>query len=127
MKSTLLFALALALAVPIAGCGNGAEDEPEEAQPERTGLVVADTTIDRDLNTRLGIDPRLDDPEIQIRARSVDGEVTLLGVVPSRFELSIAMEVARSTPGVHQVWVDSVRVLSEAPPDEQGEARTTTE
>jgi hypothetical protein len=125
-RSWLAVILVLALTLPLVACGGEAEEAEEEPAEER-GLVVPDTTIVRDLNTRLDVDPRLDNPEIQLEAHSADGEVSLIGVVPSRYELSIAMEVARSTPGVHQVWLDSVRVLSEAPPDEEGEATTTTE
>ena len=112
MRSWLAFAMCLALAVPLA-CRQEAEEASEEETTESRGLVVADSIIDRDLNTRLDVDPRLDNPEIQLEARAHDGEVTLIGVVPSRYELGIAMEVARSTPGVHQVWLDSVRVLTE--------------
>lgn len=111
MRSWLAFAMCLALAIPLA-CRQEAEEATEE-ETESRGLVVADSIIDGDLNTRLDVDPRLDSPEIQLEARAHDGEVTLIGVVPTRYELGIAMEVARSTPGVHQVWVDSVRVLAE--------------
>ena len=112
MRSWLAFAVCLTLAIPLA-CRQEAEEPSEEETTESRGLVVADSIIDRDLNTRLDVDPRLDNPEIQLAAHSKDGQVTLVGVVPTRYELGIAMEVARSTPGVHQVWVDSVRVLSE--------------
>jgi len=124
MRSWPAFALCIALAIPLAGCRRGGEEPEEAAEPERTGLIVPDTTINRDLNARLDIDPRLSDPGIQLEAHAVDGEVTLLGVVPSRYELGIALEVARSTPGVHQVWLDSVQVISEG--DEPIVADTTT-
>ena len=122
MRSWLAFAMCLALAIPLA-CRQGAEEASEEETTESRGLVVADSIIDRDLNTRLDVDPRLDSPEIQLEAHARDGEVTLIGVVPTRYELGIAMEVARSTPGVHQVWLDSVRVVAEG--DEPGVADTT--
>lgn len=122
MRLWLAFVMCLALTIPLA-CRQEAEEASEEETTERRGLVVADSIIDRDLNTRLDVDPRLDSPEIQLEARAHDGEVTLIGVVPTRYELGIAMEVARSTPGVHQVWLDSVRVLAEN--EEPGEAETT--
>jgi len=116
MKGSI--ALVAFLAVALAACNRGAE-EPEEALPEReTVMVVADTTILRDLNARLDIDPRLDNAEIQLESHVTEGQVTLVGVVPTREELAVAVEVARSTPGVRQVWGDSVRVLSEAPEGE---------
>ena len=85
MRSWPAFALCIALAIPLAGCQRGGEEPEEAAEPERTGMIVPDTTINRDLNARLDIDPRLSDPEIQLEAHAVDGEVTLLGVVPSRY------------------------------------------
>lgn len=125
MKGSHVLALLVLLAIPVAACNRGAE-EPEEATTEQeTVMVVADSTILRDLNARLDIDPRFDSPEIELEAHVQEGEVTLIGVVPSRYELSIAVEVARSTPGVREVWGDSVRVLSEA--TEGAETQTTTE
>lgn len=125
MRSFLPLVLCLGLGIAVGGCRKGAKEAPEEAAPPQ-GLVVPDTTIVREVNTRMDADPRLDDPEIQLEAHSTDGEVTLIGQVPSRFELSIAREVAASTPGVHQVWLDSVRVLSEKPRDEGPQPRSSS-
>jgi osmotically-inducible protein OsmY len=114
-----LFALVLAIGIVLALDGCRREEEAPEETGEAEGLVVPDTTIMREIGTRLDADPRLDDPDIVLEPHSDEGEVTLIGTVPSRRELSIAREVAMSTPGVKAVWLDSVRVLSEqtAPQD----------
>ncbi len=127
MKRTPALAMALLLTLPLAACKRGEEAPEETAGQEEARIIVPDTTIMRDLNARLDIDPRLDAPEVQLTSHAQDGDVTLIGVVPSRYELGIAMEVARSTPGVRQVWLDSVRVLSEAPEGQGTEASTSTQ
>jgi osmotically-inducible protein OsmY len=126
MRSFHARILTAGIVLALVGCQRG--EEPEEAPEADVGLTVPDTTIVREVNTRMEADPRLDAPDIELEAHATDGEVTLVGQVPSRFELSIAREVAMSTPGVKQVWLDSVRVLSEAgsdqPADTAAPART---
>lgn len=114
MRSLLPLVLCLVLVIALSACRRGGEEAPEEVAPA-PGLVVPDTTIVREVNTRIDVDPRLDDPEIQLEAHSIGGEVTLVGQVPTRRELDIAREIAASTPGVRQVWLDSVRVLADEP------------
>jgi len=109
---------ALTLAVPLsiaAACGGGGEAPPaEEApEPEPRGIVVPDSTIETDILTRFEADPPLDVEGVDLRVRSEDGEVTIIGTVPSRKEMSIAREVANSVLGVQRVWLDSLLVESE--------------
>ncbi len=121
MKRSFATLAALFLALPIAACNRG-EEPAEETERESNVMVVADSIIERDLNGRFDIDPRLDAEEIQLTSHAVDGEVTVLGQVPTRYELGIVLEVARSTPGVRQVWLDSVRVMSDPQPEPEAEA-----
>jgi osmotically-inducible protein OsmY len=123
MRSFYALMLAIMVVLALEGC-RGEDETPEEAgEPE--GLVVPDTTIMRELTTRFDADPRLDDPQIELVPHSDEGEVTLVGTVPSRFELSIAREVAMSTPGVKHVWLDSVRVLSERASPQRADTTST--
>lgn len=96
----------------VAGCG-GEEPAPEEATEGETVMSVPDSTIEREITTRLDADPRLDGEGIRLAASSRDGTVHLTGEVPSRMEMSIAREVAMSAPGVVQVNLDSLIVRSE--------------
>lgn len=96
----------------VAGCG-GEEPAPEEAAEEERVMSVPDSTIEREIATRLDADPRLDGEGIRVGASSQDGIVYLTGEVPSRMEMSIAREVAMSAPGVVNVSLDSLIVRSE--------------
>jgi hypothetical protein len=107
-----IVALALVAAVA-AGCGGGEEPAPEEAPANETVMSVPDSTIEREIRTRLEADPRLDGEGIDLDVASDNGVVSLLGQVPSRMEMSIAREVAMSAPGVVSVVFDSLVVLSE--------------
>ncbi|HJU86370.1 MAG TPA: BON domain-containing protein [Gemmatimonadota bacterium] len=107
-----IVALALAAAVG-AGCGGSEETAPEEATGDETVMSVPDSTIEREIRARLDADPRLDGEEIELDVASENGVVRLLGQVPSRMEMSIAREVAMSSPGVVNVVFDSLDVLSE--------------
>lgn len=111
-----VLAFALPLAVAAVACGGGAEEAPEDAEtqePERTGVVVPDSTLEQDIQARFEADPRLDVDGVDLDVRSEDGQVTILGTVPTRKEMSIAREVANSVLGVEQVWVDSLQILNE--------------
>jgi osmotically-inducible protein OsmY len=101
------------VAVVAAGCGGGEEPAPEEAPLDETVMAVPDSTIEREIRTRLDADPRLDGEGIDLDVASENGVVSLLGQVPSRMEMSIAREVAMSAPGVVSVVFDSLDVLSE--------------
>lgn len=125
MNRSFAIAAALLLALPLAACNRGGEEPEEATETDSNVMFVPDTTIQRDLNARLDIDPRLDVEDVQLTSHVEEAEVTLVGQVPSRYELGIAMEVARSTPGVRQVWLDSVRVLSENVPVPADTASTT--
>ncbi|CAN5881841.1 hypothetical protein BH20GEM1_BH20GEM1_03990 [soil metagenome] len=107
---TTIVALALSTAVA-AGCGGN--DEPEEAPPGETVMSVPDSTIERELRSRLDADPRLDGEGIDLRVTSEGGTVMLAGEVPTRMEMSIARDVAISAPGVVTVNFDSLVVLSD--------------
>ena len=96
----------------VAGCG-GEEPAPEEATEGERVMAVPDSTIEREIATRLDADPRLDAEGIRLGASSQDGIVYLTGEVPSRMEMSIAREVAMSAPGVVDVSLDSLIVRSE--------------
>jgi hypothetical protein len=106
----LSIGLAIVLAV---GCGGDEEPAPEEAPAGENVMSVPDSTIEREIGTRLGADPRLDGEGIVLRVSSDGGIVSLIGEVPSRMEMSIAREVAMSAPGVVNVSLDSLVVLSE--------------
>ena len=113
MRKTSAFVTWALLASALA-CGGGEEPAPEEAAPAgETVLSVPDSTIEREVQTRLDADPRLDKDGIDLRVTSQDGVVRLIGGVPSRMEMSIAREVAISAPGVVSVDLDSLAVASE--------------
>lgn len=104
----------LALAVTVAaGCGGDEEPAPEEAPQGETVMSVPDSTIEREIRTRLDADPRLDGEGIDLQVTSQGGTVMLRGQVPSRMEMSIAREVVMSAPGVVNVNLDSLVVVSE--------------
>lgn len=107
-----IVALTLVAAVA-AGCGGGEEPAPEEAPADETVISVPDSTIEREIRTRLEADPRLDGEGIELDVTSENGVVSLLGRVPSRMEMSIAREVAMSAPGVVRVAFDSLEIQSE--------------
>ena len=107
-----ILALMLGFAVA-AGCGGGEEPAPEEIPQGETVMSVPDSTIEREIRTRLDADPRLDGEGIDLRVTSEQGIVSLMGEVPSRMEMSIAREVAMSAPGVVDVNLDSLVVRSE--------------
>lgn len=110
-RAAVLFILALtALA-----CGGGDDQDPDDAatQADSGVLLVADSVIQREITTRLGSDPRLADPAVKVTAHADHGDVTLIGRVPTRMEMSVAREVAASTPGVRTVYLDSLVVESE--------------
>ena len=108
----MLVALALAVAVAVS-CGGDEEPAPEEAPQGENVMSVPDSTIEREIQTRLDADPRLDGEGIDLRVTSREGTVMLGGQVPSRMEMSIAREVAMSAPGVVTVDLDSLVVVSE--------------
>lgn len=107
-------------------CGGGAE-EAEESPADTLSAdeqvqFVPDSLIEREIAARLDADPRLAADGIEIVAHAADGEVTLVGQVPTRLEMSIAREVAISAPGVKRVYLDSLRVLSDPVRGEDGPA-----
>jgi osmotically-inducible protein OsmY len=106
--------LALTMAVA-AACGESGEPDPEEAPAGEIVMSVPDSTIEREIRSRLDADPRLDGEGIDLRVTSTGGTVMLAGEVPTRMEMSIAREVAMSAPGVVTVSFDSLVVLSERP------------
>jgi len=110
--ATMLVALGLTLALA-AACGGNGETDPDEAPPGETVMSVPDSTIEREIQSRLDADPRLDGEGIDLRVTSAGGTVMLAGEVPTRREMSIAREVAMSAPGVVTVSFDSLVVLSE--------------
>jgi hypothetical protein len=107
----MLVALVLAVAVAVS-CGDE-EPAPEEAPQGENVMSVPDSTIEREIQTRLDADPRLDAEGIDLRVTSQEGTVMLRGQVPSRMEMSIAREVVMSAPGVVTVDLDSLVVVSE--------------
>lgn len=106
--------VAMGLAIVLAaGCGGEEEPAPEEAPAGENVMSVPDSTIEREIRTRIDADPRLDGEGIELRVSSQGGIVSLIGEVPSRMEMSIAREVVMSAPGVVSVDLDSLIVLSE--------------
>lgn len=98
------------------GCGGGdAEPVVEEAVPSDAEQImqVPDSIIERDVIQRLEADPRLDVEGVAVEAHSVGGDVTVVGQVPTRQEMGIVRQTVLSVPGVHNVFLDSVEVLSE--------------
>lgn len=110
--ATMLMALGLTLALA-AACGGNGEPDPDEAPAGETVMSVPDSTIEREIRSRLAADPRLDGEGIDLRVTSAGGTVMLAGEVPTRMEMSIAREVSMSAPGVVTVNFDSLIVLSE--------------
>ncbi len=99
--------------LPFAGCagGNGEEEAPAPAGEQVP--VVADSVIQSQVQASLDADPRLDKEGIRVQAHSTNQEVTLVGTVPSRYEMSIARGNAQSVLGVRRVHLDSLVIESE--------------
>ncbi|MDX1624260.1 MAG: BON domain-containing protein [Gemmatimonadota bacterium] len=128
-KTTLFLTLSLA-AVLVACAGEGAEEAPEADTTAQTGeevRSVPDSTITREIQTRLDADPRLDEEGVEIEVHVTEGDVTLVGEVPTRFEQSVAREVASSAPGVREVYLDSLVVAAEAEQGEGADAEAETQ
>ena len=102
-----------------AGCAGG-EDTEEPAPAGEQVPAVADSVIEEQVQASLDADPRLDKEGIELEAHSVNQEVTLVGTVPSRYEMSIAHGNAQSVLGVKRVVLDSLMIESEL--QEQGSA-----
>jgi len=109
-KRVVAAGLAIVLA---AGCGGDEEPAPEEAPAGENVMAVPDSTIEREIRTRIDADPRLDGEGIDLSVSSQGGVVSLIGEVPSRMEMSMAREVVMSAPGVVSVSLDSLVVRSE--------------
>ena len=118
------FAALLGVLVLFAGCAGG--DDAEEAPVPAGEQVpaVADSVIENRVQESLDADPRLDKEGIEIEAHSTNQEVTLVGKVPSRYEMSIAQGNAQSVLGVKRVYLDSLVV--EADLQEGAGAATST-
>lgn len=103
-----------------AGCAGGDAEEEAPAPAGEQVPAVADSVIERQVQASLDADPRLDRDDVRLEARSRDQEVSLVGTVPSRFEMSIARGNALSVLGVKRVVLDSLVIESEL----RGEAST---
>lgn len=127
MRSRLIApSLVLAAAAALA-CGKGGGEQAPAADStaqEEAVMSVPDSTIVRNLQASLSSDPRLSKEGVDIAVHADGGNVTLVGSVPTRYEMAIAREVALSSPGVRNVYLDSLKVLSEAAPPESSKART---
>lgn len=95
------------------GCAGGDADEEAPAPAGEQVPAVADSIIERQVQASLDADPRLDRDDVRLEARSRDQEVSLVGTVPSRFEMSIARGNALSVLGVKRVVLDSLVIESE--------------
>lgn len=114
MRSTLSI-LTLVLTVFAACRGEGPEEEaPADTADQEEVIAVPDSMIERELSTRIEADPRLDKEGVEIAVRADAGVVRLVGNVPTRLEMSIAREVALSSPGVRSVSLDSLVIASDA-------------
>ena len=111
---------AIAILAAALACGGGdAEEIPASDLGGDDVMQVADSIIDRELAARFEADPRLADATIDVSARAEDGNVWLRGRVPTRYEMSIARDVVLSTPGVRDVYLDSLVVVSDVELDEE--------
>ncbi|MGH7558111.1 MAG: BON domain-containing protein [Gemmatimonadota bacterium] len=97
----------------VAGCAGGDGEEEAPAPAGEQVPAVADSIIESQVQASLDADPRLDREDIQLEAHSRNQEVTLVGTVPSRFEMSIARGNAQSVLGVRRVLLDSLVIESE--------------
>lgn len=114
-------ALALGTLVLLAtACAQGGEEEAPAPAGDQVP-TVADSVIEVQVQASLDADPRLDRDDIRVEAHSVEQEVTLVGTVPTRLEMSIARANAQSVLGVKRVLIDSLVVESEL----RGEAGAT--
>lgn len=95
-----------------AACARGGEEEGPAPVGDQVP-VVADSVIEAQVQASLDADPRLNQDDIRIEAHSVGQEVTLVGSVPSRLEMSIALSNAQSVFGVKRVLTDSLVIESE--------------
>jgi hypothetical protein len=106
-------ALALGALVLLAtACAQGDEEEAPTPAGDRVP-VVADSVIEQQVQASLDADPRLGGEDVRVEAHSVEQEVTLVGTVPTRLEMSIARSNAQSVLGVKRVLIDSLVVESE--------------
>jgi hypothetical protein len=106
-------ALTLGALVLIAtACALGGEEEAPAPAGDDVP-VVADSVIEIQVQASLDADPRLDRDDVRVEAHSVEQEVTLVGSVPTRLEMSIARANAQSVLGVKRVLIDSLVVESE--------------
>lgn len=96
-----------------AGCAGGDGEEEAPAAAGEQVPEVADSIIQSQVQASLDADPRLDREGIRVQARSTNQEVTLVGTVPSRYEMSIARGNAQSVLGVRRVLLDSLVIESE--------------
>jgi hypothetical protein len=106
-------ALALGALVLLAtACARGSEEEAPAPAGDQVP-AVADSVIEVQVQASLDADPRLDRDDVRVEAHSVEQEVTLVGTVPTRQEMSIARSNAQSVLGVKRVLIDSLVVESE--------------
>jgi osmotically-inducible protein OsmY len=101
-----------ALVLLATACGRGDDEEAPTPAGDQVP-VVADSVIEVQVQASLDADPRLDGEGIEVEAHSVDQEVTLVGTVPTRLEMSVALTNAQSVLGVKRVLIDSLVVESE--------------
>lgn len=122
-----LFLFTFALVGIAAACGGAdeAEEAPADTAAQDDVIFVPDSTIESEVRTRIDADPRFDRDGVDIEVHAKDGNVSLVGTVPTRMEWSIAREVALSAPGVRRVLLDSLEVLSD-PRREEEEPTTAT-
>lgn len=104
--------LALGALILLATACRGGDDEAPAPAGDQVP-VVADSVIEVQVQASLDADPRLDAEGIRVEAHSVGQEVTLVGTVPTRLEMSVARTNAQSVLGVKRVLIDSLVVESE--------------
>jgi osmotically-inducible protein OsmY len=81
-------------------------------KPIKRTFVYTDASVTADIKARLDASELLRHADVDISTAS--GVVTLVGVVPSEFAKSRAIELAKSTPGVVRVN-DMMRLNSSSP------------
>jgi len=80
------------------------DHRPTQQQPDHSGR---DPRIEKDVNDRLGDDPRLDATEVEVHAS--EGQITLTGNVASHDDWQRAEDIAKGVPGVQYV-INNLRV-----------------
>lgn len=104
--SVLAFAVAIALG-SFAGMAQ-AQDRPVSDHPSSVGQAGSDTWITTKVKTELATTKGV--PSSEVSVHTVDGVVTLTGVLPTRLAMNKAVAAAKSIKGVKSVDASGLKV-----------------